>query len=118
MTLSIEAELERIASWVKAKDSDALLKVALASGEDDSSALARRAVLGLATLGKAGGKLLTAALGSEVGPERGRAAMALGDLGDKAAAKALAAGDPYANAGLFASVDIRPWKWVIGNPDA
>ena len=37
---------------------------------------------------------------------------------DLAAAKALAAGDPYAKAGLFESVDIRPWKWVIGNPDA
>ncbi len=40
------------------------------------------------------------------------------EAADLAAAKALAAGDPYAKAGLFASVDIRPWKWVIGNPDA
>ena len=40
------------------------------------------------------------------------------EAADLAAAKALAAGEPYAKAGLFASVDIRPWKWVIGNPDA
>jgi uncharacterized protein len=33
-------------------------------------------------------------------------------------AKSLAAKDPYALAGLFASVDIRPWNWVIKNPEA
>jgi uncharacterized protein len=36
---------------------------------------------------------------------------------DLEAAKALAAKDPYAIAGLFASVDIRPWNWVIKNPE-
>jgi uncharacterized protein YciI len=34
------------------------------------------------------------------------------------AARQLAAKDPYAMAGLFASVDIRPWNWVIKNPEA
>jgi len=34
------------------------------------------------------------------------------------AAKATMASDPYAEAGLFASVDIRPWKWTVGAPDA
>ncbi len=34
------------------------------------------------------------------------------------AAEALAAEDPYAKAGLFESVTIRPWNWVINNPDA
>lgn len=36
------------------------------------------------------------------------------------AAKEIAAGDPYAKAGLFASVEIRPWIWTLnkpGNPD-
>ena len=33
---------------------------------------------------------------------------------DLAAAQAWAANDPYAKAGLFASVDIREWKKVIG----
>lgn len=32
----------------------------------------------------------------------------------QAAAEALAARDPYAGAGLFASTEIRPWKPVIG----
>lgn len=32
------------------------------------------------------------------------------------AAKEIAAGDPYAKAGLFASVEIRPWIWTLNNP--
>ena len=37
---------------------------------------------------------------------------------DLEAAKSLAAKDPYAIAGLFASVDIRPWNWLIKNPES
>lgn len=33
-------------------------------------------------------------------------------------ARALSAADPYAKAGLFASVDIRPWNWTINKPEA
>jgi uncharacterized protein YciI len=33
-------------------------------------------------------------------------------------ALALSQMDPYARAGLFASVEIRPWNWVIKNPEA
>jgi uncharacterized protein len=36
------------------------------------------------------------------------------EVGDLQAAGDWAAGDPYAKAGLFASVDIRAWKKVIG----
>ena len=36
----------------------------------------------------------------------------------QAAAQAIAANDPYAKAGLFASTDIRPWKWTMKNPEA
>jgi len=35
---------------------------------------------------------------------------------DQAAAETWAASDPYAEAGLFADVEISPWNWVIGNP--
>ena len=35
---------------------------------------------------------------------------------DMAAAKALAAADPYAKAGLFESVEIRAWNWVFQKP--
>lgn len=36
------------------------------------------------------------------------------DVPDRAAAEAWAAKDPYALAGLFQSVDIRPWRRLIG----
>ena len=35
-----------------------------------------------------------------------------------AEAKATFAADPYAAAGLFAEVEIRPWRWVVGAPTA
>ena len=33
-------------------------------------------------------------------------------------ARALSAADPYAKAGLFASVDIRAWNWTFNKPEA
>ncbi|NOT39541.1 MAG: YciI family protein [Alphaproteobacteria bacterium] len=38
------------------------------------------------------------------------------EAADVAAARAFAAGDPYALAGLFQSVEIKPWRWVVGAP--
>jgi uncharacterized protein YciI len=35
---------------------------------------------------------------------------------DQAAAEALAASDPYAQAGLFDSVEVRAWNWVFNKP--
>lgn len=32
------------------------------------------------------------------------------------AAKDIAAGDPFAKIGLFASVEVRPWLWTINKP--
>ena len=40
------------------------------------------------------------------------------EAADRAAAAVMAGNDPYAKAGLFAAVEIRPWKWLIKNPDA
>jgi uncharacterized protein YciI len=37
---------------------------------------------------------------------------------DNAQAAAMAANDPYALAGLFESVTVRPWRWVINPPKA
>lgn len=31
-------------------------------------------------------------------------------------ARAIAAADPYALAGLFETVSVRPWNWVINKP--
>lgn len=36
----------------------------------------------------------------------------------QAAAQHVASLDPYNVAGLFASVEIRPWKWTLKNPEA
>ena len=36
---------------------------------------------------------------------------------NQAAAEALVARDPYAEAGLFESVVVRPWNWVINRPE-
>ncbi|MGN7959260.1 YciI-like protein [Brucella sp. 22210] len=35
---------------------------------------------------------------------------------DKAAASAIGANDPYAKAGLFQDVTVRPWNWTFKNP--
>ena len=34
-----------------------------------------------------------------------------------AVAEKIAAQDPFAKAGLFATVEIRPWLWTINSPD-
>jgi uncharacterized protein YciI len=34
------------------------------------------------------------------------------------AARALADADPYAKAGLFESVEVKPFNWVFNNPEA
>lgn len=44
--------------------------------------------------------------------------MLIVDCADLPAAQSLLASDPYAGAGLFESVDVRPWRWVIGEPKA
>ena len=36
----------------------------------------------------------------------------------RAAAEVIAAHDPYKQAGLFASVEIRAWRWALKNPEA
>ncbi|MBN9046493.1 MAG: hypothetical protein J0H18_12635 [Rhizobiales bacterium] len=38
------------------------------------------------------------------------------EAADKAAAESIAANDPYAKAGLFGDVTVRPWNWAIKNP--
>ncbi len=39
------------------------------------------------------------------------------EAADQGAAEAIAAADPYALAGLFSSVEIRPWNWVFNKPE-
>ena len=42
--------------------------------------------------------------------------MLIYDCADEAEARALAAGDPFAKAGLFASVDVKAWRQGVGAP--
>jgi len=37
--------------------------------------------------------------------------------GSKQEAETIAAEDPYAKAGLFESVEVRQWNWIIKNPE-
>ena len=39
------------------------------------------------------------------------------EAGSQQEAEALAAEDPYAKAGLFESVEIRQWNWILKNPE-
>ena len=45
-----------------------------------------------------------------------RGSLIILEAADMAAARAFAANDPYALAGLFESVEIKPWRWTIGAP--
>ena len=47
-----------------------------------------------------------------------RGSLVIVEADDLDGAKALADADPYAKAGVFASVEIRAWKWLFGNPEA
>jgi uncharacterized protein len=44
--------------------------------------------------------------------------LAIFDADSMDAAKAIADADPYAKAGLFESVEIKPFNWVFNNPEA
>lgn len=46
-----------------------------------------------------------------------RGTLAAVDADDRAGAAAIAAEDPYAVAGLFETVEIHPWTWVVNNPE-
>lgn len=57
---------------------------------------------------KAGGALLGPE-GTPVG------SMLIVDCADQAAAEAFMAGDPFAKLGVFASVDVKPWRQSVGS---
>ena len=40
------------------------------------------------------------------------------EANDQAEAEQIAAEDPYAKAGLFKSVEIKAWNWLLKNPEA
>jgi uncharacterized protein len=40
------------------------------------------------------------------------------EAADRVEAEKIATADPYAAGGLFASVEIKPWRWVRNNPES
>jgi uncharacterized protein YciI len=65
---------------------------------------------GLGARVKAGGALLSSDRQSVVG------SMLILEGADEAVIEKLLADDPYAQAGLFASVDVKPWRQAVGIP--
>jgi len=94
-----------------------MLFVATCTDKPDSSALrldtrpAHLAYLnGLGAKVKAGGALLSADRADVIG------SMLILEGDDQVAIAAMLADDPYAKAGLFASVDVKPWRQAVGVP--
>ncbi len=52
------------------------------------------------------------------GNEKPNGSLVILEAADKEEAQKIAANDPYDRAGLFQSVEIRPWAWLINNPEA
>jgi uncharacterized protein YciI len=48
------------------------------------------------------------------GDDKPNGSLLIVEADDIAAARALADNDPYAKAGLFASVEVKPWRQVFG----
>jgi uncharacterized protein len=48
--------------------------------------------------------------------ERMIGSMLIVEAENEAEARALLAEDPYAKAGLFQSVELLPWRWVVNPP--
>jgi len=65
---------------------------------------------GLGAKIKAGGALLSSDRQSVVG------SLLILEGEDEAAIANMLADDPYAQAGLFASVDVKPWRQAVGVP--
>ena len=49
--------------------------------------------------------------------ERMIGSMLIVEARDEAEARELLAEDPYAKAGLFQSVEVLPWRWVVNPPE-
>jgi hypothetical protein len=56
------------------------------------------------------------AAGAMLGPDGNPiGSMLILDCADQAAAEAFCAGDPFAEAGLFERVEVRPWRQAVGD---
>jgi len=68
----------------------------------------------LAFLEAAGGKVRLGGPFLDPAGEKPIGSLLILECDNEAEARALLAGDPYAKAGLFESVDVKPWRRAIG----
>ena len=55
------------------------------------------------------------AAGALLGPDgNALGSLVILDCADQSAAEAFCAGDPFAKAGVFASVEVKPWRQAVG----
>ena len=71
----------------------------------------------LAYLKSLGDTLVVAGPFTEADGETMNGSLIVVEAPSREAAETIAAGDPFAKAGIFASVDIRPWLWTLNKPD-
>ena len=94
-----------------------MLFVATCTDKPDSSALRLdNRPAHLAYLNGLGGKVKAA--GALLSPDRASVigSMLILEGADEAEISAMLADDPYARAGLFAGVDVKPWRQAVGVP--
>jgi uncharacterized protein YciI len=70
----------------------------------------------LAYLKSLGDKLAFAGPFTEADGETMNGSLIVVEAGSLEEARKIGAADPFAKAGIFASVDIRPWLWSINRP--
>jgi uncharacterized protein YciI len=64
-----------------------------------------------------GDALVLAGPFTEVDGETMNGSLVVVEAASLQAAEKIAAGDPFAKAGVFDTVEIRPWKWTMKRPD-
>ena len=72
----------------------------------------------LAYLESLGESLIFAGPFTDEGGQTMNGSLIVVEAGSLNEARKIVDGDPFAKAGLFASVDIRPWLWTIDNTDS
>jgi uncharacterized protein YciI len=70
----------------------------------------------VAYLQSLGEQLVLAGPFTEADGETSNGSLVIIEAASLDAARKVAGDDPYAKAGLFASVEIRPWVWVFNKP--
>lgn len=66
-----------------------------------------------------GGKVDKVVLGGPFLSDDGKpvGSMLIFDVENEAEARSIVDNDPYAKAGLFQNVEVKPWAWTVKNPE-